>query len=471
MNVLSNTAVSRRVVFIVFIVVLSIGGLQPEPAFARDDGNPEHRRAALGTPPDVKHDGSSRAIEAEIRYGLDRSLPASERQWLIENGEFIRSIKLSGRGVDDETLEAVAAVAGLETLHVFSGAISDTGVRHLRRLKSLHSLRLFDAEITGETLGELVGLKRLSLTKCSISDRGIEAIARLPRLSELDLKETPVSDHSLAVLRSLWSLERLDVSNTEVTAAGLRNLSSLTNLVEISVPEMSGDDFADAMADCKSLEWFNGAFEFSDVGLQRLGKLKNLRSLYLTGNRMTEAGISAIASLPRLGDLRIENARLSAPAWTALRTARSIRQLGLYNVDSRVTDLDPLAEIDGLESLQIVDLPDGIGIASIAGKMLGLRSLAIEGRGIDDEGLKELAALKRLIHLSVRGSAVTDDGLQLISGLPNLISLDIQDTRITDMGIPSLLRLEHLSVVCLPADITDRAKKSLQLTMPQLAIQ
>jgi hypothetical protein len=91
--------------------------------------------------------------------------------------------------------------------------------------------------------------------------------------------------------------------------------------------------------------------------------------------------------------------------------------------------------------------------------------------GMTDEGLKELAGLKRLRILYLHRTEVTDAGLQTLAGFECLEKLYLGATRVTDEGLKELSALKRLQVLDLRSTrVTEGAAAELQKALPALRI-
>ena len=68
--------------------------------------------------------------------------------------------------------------------------------------------------------------------------------------------------------------------------------------------------------------------------------------------------------------------------------------------------------------------------------MTGLTELALHDTQLDDEGLGQLAPLRKLTSLKLQRTVnLTDDGLKYLKNFPELTHLALLDDNITDRGI------------------------------------
>ena len=73
----------------------------------------------------------------------------------------------------------------------------------------------------------------------------------------------------------------------------------------------------------------------------------------------------------------------------------------------------------------------------------------LTGRSLTDEGLAQVAALKKIVRLNLRDTKVTSAGLGHIKGLTSLNRLHLERTAVDDSGtahLAGLVNLEYLNL-------------------------
>lgn len=155
-------------------------------------------------------------------------------------------------------------------------------------------------------------------------------------------------------------------------------------------------------------------FDFaSDADLLELQDLPALRTLYLSGAHVTDAGMAHLKGLTKLQWLRLP---------------------------PRVTDAG-LAHLKGLTQLQGLDLGGtritDAGLAYLE-ELAQLRSLSLFFTRVTDAGLVHLKNLTRLEWLELRRTQITDGGLVHLRELKQLQKLDLSGTRVTEAGAAAL---------------------------------
>lgn len=144
-------------------------------------------------------------------------------------------------------------------------------------------------------------------------------------------------------------------------------------------------------------------------------------NMSLGGKQITDAEVSEVKNLPKVGQLNLAN--------------------------TAVTDA---------------------GLASLSG-LSELTSLHLEKTGVTDAGLANLKGLTKLEYLNLYGTKVTDAGLASLSGLKNLKHLYLWQTKVTDAGVNGLKksvpgvvvnRGEELAIVVKPVEAAPAASSS-----------
>ncbi len=226
-----------------------------------------------------------------------------------------------------------------------------------------------------------------------------------------------------------------------------------------------------------------------DVALQAAGQIRSLRSLLMfwrehSATTPTDAGFAALAALPDLDTLYIQNAGgisdqgaarmlagmprlrmfsrdlatgpLAATVAALVRYHPVLQELSLYR--THLTDAD-LAILGGMKSLATLSI-DGTDVTDAGlihlGRIAGLHWIQVGTPGVTDAGLGTLGNMTGLDALQVKGARITDAGLTSLTRLP-LKVLTLSGTQVTDAGMATVAgftRLEWLGLGQLPG-LTD----------------
>jgi hypothetical protein len=216
-----------------------------------------------------------------------------------------------GSGLDDTGLKALAGLPALEQLSTNGMTASDEGVRALATCKALRSIAFFHP-------GK------------SFTGTGLAALAAIPNLERLTVAgSTEFGDDGLGAVAQIAHLKEFRTWHAGATVEGIRKLQSLKELKSLTVgqrlankpPVMLSDDTVGAVAEMPSLEMLS--LQEARLTLPALGKLKklpNLKRLTLDGIDIPEAQIGALRQQLPKTDIK----------WTAPSDAARKRIDGLF---------------------------------------------------------------------------------------------------------------------------------------------
>lgn len=304
--------------------------------------------------------------------------------------EFVLDGVRLGPATAAELRHGLPAMRALRRLEVCCTGASVHGIAaELPHLKELACLRLSGVRPALEEvprfaryLGSLSALTALTLCKCKVGGGGwqeiLQEVAQLPRLHALALEQTAVGGGlappaAAAAGGALWpQLEVLRlgsvrggngaVEGSDGLVSFVRQLTGLTSL-SVTQTELCGEAAAAAVA-----------------------PLRRLRLLKLLGNRVTAAGMAALA--PRLGQLE---------HLTSLDL--SLNQLG----DGGVRVLaDSMRELQQLETCRLCsnEIGDGgvVALLRVATALRCLQSVSLGMNSISDAGAAAIAGLLSSAH-------------------------------------------------------------------------
>lgn len=234
----------------------------------------------------------------------------------------IAAIHLRGSFVSDSDLDAVAALEHLEKLDLSHTRVSDLGLLRLKNLRNVRELNLFYAEL--------------------VTDEGLAAVKTWPKIERLNFRGTKVTDNTLALLAGKDSIRMLDIGFAEVTDSGLQHLPKYKGLRELAF----------------------GGNKMTEVGLQVLRSLPNLTHLDISGKQRTDSGLwfvgvtdiglDPVASLAELRALNLSGTVVSAKGIEKLKGLRHLARLDLH-ASKRVAD-NIVPVLAGMPALKWVDL-------------------------------------------------------------------------------------------------------------------
>jgi Leucine-rich repeat (LRR) protein len=352
---------------------------------------------------------------------------------------------------DEKLARAVLRLPRLEVLRLSLNAISDETLAQLAAQKRLIELVLRDIPLTDAQIGRLLGnlprLQRLALRRVSgVSDAGLDALASLGQLEVLALVEMDISGKALAKLGRLDRLRSLDVRKCEgLKADDYRLLPALKSLRELKICGPSTTDQAmEAVAAMPALESL--VLEDSPVtadGLQRLaavgGLAARLRSLTFTRcYGVTDDTLRIVAAMPRLQSLSIRKCPVTGDFLTRwadvpaekLPQLRALVVNGAFLSDKAFAVLPRFApSLKRLDLSRVTLSPEAL---KVIGELAGLETLLLAECSLSDEAIGPIANLKKLTTLDLSGNyGVTDKSAGLLRALPRLKRLETKKTGMT----------------------------------------
>jgi len=256
--------------------------------------------------------------------------------------------------------------------------INDVEMIDLARMPDLERLDLSHTRISDEGMLNLKAAPKIKELKLFysewITDQGMTAIKGWKQLKRLDVRGTRISDGTLAIVSQLTGLEALDVAHTEVTDVGLENLITLINLRELAV----------------------GRGRLSNNGLVVLRMLPTLTLLDLSGARPTSP------DAPRGGGGGLGIPEETLKAMTELKDLRTL-YLGFSSIaPDQLRTLAVLEKVEKL-GLQGCERVNDTAVAELA-KWKGLKYVDLQETPVTEKGLAELRKARPTLKILSGGS-------------------------------------------------------------------
>ena len=300
---------------------------------------------------------------------LEQKLPTADVFWGIlppspdvEAAKWI--LEIGGRIIADEKGKSWRFIDKIADLPV--------GRFRVRQIDAVLNSHMNDQNI--QRLAGLRYLKQIYIQGHSFTDAGIAVLETMPKLSHLQLAvpaNDGLTDKALPSLRRIPRLRALDLSkNRAITVDGIREFGRHDELVSINLNWMGiTDDVATVIA-----EQFPNLTMLSvvdstigDAGLEQIAKLKKLQTLHVhvqhlydyaegskrAGERVTDRGILAIATLPELENLGVSGIRITNKELEILKQLPRLKSLALSFTSVSDAGVKTLIE---MKSLTAVDL-------------------------------------------------------------------------------------------------------------------
>jgi Leucine Rich repeat len=206
----------------------------------------------------------------------------------------------------------------------------------------------------------------------------------------------------------------------------------------------------------------------TDEDLKQLPRIEFACWLNLRGSQVTNTGLAALRSQPRLLTLDLSDTKITGDGLKELAESESLVDLRLGDTAVRDTDLEQLAGFKRLRSLHLnhTQITDE-GLTRIL-RISNLRELNINFTNISRAGLDLLRRFENLDRLSLAGMEwLTTEDMVTIGKLYNLERLHIGFSPVTDEGLEHLKALRYLErLTLLRTQVTDDGVKKLQQALP-----
>lgn len=360
---------------------------------------------------------------------------------------------VSGLKLDPATpadaLRYLAEIPTLERLDLSEmDALTDADLGFLAQMPQLTAISFARFGRTGDgAVALLAGKPRLSRLALGpgLTDAGVERLGELPALaaftdanSQLSVSASrTLTDRALTAIGTLQGLVALDVHTSVFgsplyTAAGAAHLKKMNALDSLNYHgRLMTDDVLREIAAIPNLRWLHAQDVASgDEGFKALGECRTLESLAVRFcAAVTDRGVAALATLPRLTRLNIGGRKLTDAALAPFEAAEAL------------IDLSPPLVGDGA----FVHI----------GRIPNLERLTnMYNRSTTDAATRHLEGHAALKWYGAYGTQITDDSLRVLARLPSIEHVELDNLfGITDEGASVLARavtLRYLSIDTCP---------------------
>jgi hypothetical protein len=341
---------------------------------------------------------------------------------------------------------SAAQTAALERIGAAGGSATLDGSGLAVEI-DLASERVFANEQSVLAVLEFPRLNKLRLAVSSVSAETLARLAALENLEELLLQDAPLADESLAaLLQKMPQLRRLTLRRmSRVTDAGLEAVAGCGRLEVLALIEMN---------------------QLSGAGLERIARTERLRSLDLRNcGRLASGDLARLAAMARLAELKLGGPVIDDGVLVALAGLPRLESLAIEEAEVTSACLDRLAEVEGVparlrslalarcfgvtdETLQAIGkfpnletlatnniLLSGAFLEALSesdGNVPPLKTLVLANGFLADETVAHLPRLfPGLVRLDLRGNlGITDKSLEVFKQLPDLKQLQLEGTAV-----------------------------------------
>jgi len=199
--------------------------------------------------------------------------------------------------------------------------------------------------------------------------------------------------------------------------------------------------------------------------LSDLAGIKTITELWLSSSDVDDAGLLALAKLPRLRSLKIfDKTKVTQDGiahLSAIKTLESLYVHGFPEGPEKLKGLEQISKLSGLRSLELEKWVLFDRVHWIV-KLQKLESLALYSTGLYEKDWQQLAELPNLRSLTVMHQPLTPDKLKRISQIASLTSVRL-NTSANDKQLACLANLTQLNSLHFDGgSFTGRGFESLQ---------
>jgi Leucine-rich repeat (LRR) protein len=273
--------------------------------------------------------------------------------------------------------------------------------------------------------------------------------------------QTGILSHIRELPESPFRLEAVDLIGTIVEPSEFSKLSQCTELRELLLPGPSFNPGAGSRLDAND--------EFRHLaGLRNLEKL-HFSLHFLTNINVQDKGIALLKNLTGLKELRLTQSRVKGSSLAAF--------VNLERLDLNYSsfDDDGMKQLAGLKKLKVLYLRDTLitdrGMAHLA-SLNELEELDLYGAPLSDASIRVLAGAKKLRRLNLLGSRITDESAETLAALPLLEDLNLYRTGVGNSALSRLQQRKSLRNLDLRYTRVSRGGvEAFRKALPQSRIQ
>lgn len=189
------------------------------------------------------------------------------------------------------------------------------------------------------------------------------------------------------------------------------------------------------------------AARFTDKTTPYLTGLTSLRTLNLSGAKITNASLEIIGKLSTLSNLQLASTGIDDEGLAFLAPLVDLRYLDVGSCNISGPGLKHLVDLDALLSINLTSDP------------------------IANEGLMDLVEMESLRRVYLTGTLVTDEGVPTLKTLEHLKVISLYATRVSDASLPTLAEMADLETLYLEKSlVTPEGIKWLKKERPLLQI-
>ena len=270
-----------------------------------------------------------------------------------------------------------------------------------------------------EPLRRFGNLNAVTISRCTLHDDPLSPLDSASQLEWLLLRETNACDNDLRHIRSLAKLEVVDISDTDVGDAGLASFKHSTKLKTLyarrskilgsglsclqGLPSLeavvlgwspAGNDGLEHLESLPKLIHLETGTGVTDIGLEVIGRLVQLKSLRLDGSQITDSGLENLRGLVNLESLRLCGTRCTDDGLKVVSSLPALFHLDIRRTEITAAGIAHLSTMPNLRSLNLAGTPVDDQAVSLIGAFPMLQSVGLHNTAMTPAGIKRLEAMK-----------------------------------------------------------------------------
>ena len=373
----------------------------------------------------------------------------------------VTEILLSEKGLSGEIPVELGSLANLQYLDLSENQLSGEIPVKLGSLSNLEELGLSGNRLSGtipSEIGSLSNLRRLYLSNNRLSGRIPSELGKLSNLKILDIGANQLSGRIPSELGRLSNLTALVLFDNRLSGAIPPELGGLSNLTELALSE-------NQLRGCVP-DSLRDQLDYSDLGRLSSCDRETLAALYnVTNGANWTRKDSWLSERPigewygvttdgsgRVTEIDLANNRLSGTIPSELGRLSNLR--GLWLAENRLSGRIPpeLGNLSNLENLDINANDLSGTIPTELGNLSNLGVLLLAGNQLNGTIPSQLGRLPNLRGLYLAGNQLSGTIPSELSKLSNLELLDISLNRLSGTIPPELGKLPNLKELWLAAN-------------------
>ncbi|MEI6538698.1 MAG: hypothetical protein WCO86_04110 [Planctomycetota bacterium] len=281
---------------------------------------------------------------------------------------------------------------------------------------SITALQLVNEQITRTGLAHLAAMENLTSLEIKISTllpEDLSALGQVTSLKVLRIAGTNTNDVVMENLTTLSKLESLDLSHTAISAAAGTSLSRLTHLRVLNLASTLADDATiAAISSLPLIDLMLSRTRISNASLATIRQFQSLESLQVPFCAVTGAGFEGYGACG-LKVLNVGETRFGIEGFSNIKGMKSLENLNVYQCGL----VEHFAANVFMTFPNLKVLNAGNNVLTNAGMDVffkghkSLEELHLAGnKGISDQGLAALVAVKTLRIVDVHDTGCTANG-------------------------------------------------------------